>query len=606
MTILVAGNAALLDFIATADRRPGPSEVAQLLAGPGAEAGWNKGGATLIATLRLARHGHDVRLWHPVPNDERAAESFAELAAAGVDTSLCPAVDAPMPCCVLLSAEEGRLAWSSRIEIPTAGDVDTLLAGISQVIFAPVWGDWADQILTAANERNIPCSLFGGPPPDRAGQAWNMIILDAEQKAASPPFAATLTCVTAGSAGARAFAEGQDIAIPAIPTTVTDTTGAGDAFAAIFMGAIFKGKTMIEAGNEAASVAAQACTHWGAWPVDDATGAVAPAENLRDRVLGALAGTACGDAFGMPNSFLQAPEWRTTMEPGPANSPYHAGYPAGRITDDTEQALALTQALEDGFSRTTVAERLNEWFLSVGGSNSLAVGPSTKRALEAYARGDSVDVIGKTGVTNGAAMRIAPIGVVAGLRNLDLEGSADLVETACWPTHATSPAISGAMAAAWPIAVAIKGGSWAEVLDAAVDGAIAGEKRGQWVYAPDIAARIDAARAIAATASSPQSLADDISRLVGAGEPCTETMPAAIAIADFAKGNPALAIEIAGNLRGDTDTIAAIAGAICGAYAGVQCLPGEWLQLTEEVNPVSFSGWAERLEDIAAAPATAQ
>jgi len=59
---------------------------------------------------------------------------------------------------------------------------------------------------------------------------------------------------------------------------------------------------------------------------------------LRERALGALWGQACGDAFGMPNSFLRLPVWRTTMEPGPDNSPYHAGYPAGRITDDTEQA----------------------------------------------------------------------------------------------------------------------------------------------------------------------------------------------------------------------------------------------------------------------------
>jgi len=64
-------------------------------------------------------------------------------------------------------------------------------------------------------------------------------------------------------------------------------------------------------------------------------------------------------------------------------------------------------------------------------------------------------------------------------------------------------------------------------------------------------------------------------------------MPAAIA--QFAKGDPALAIEIAGNLRGDTDTIAAIAGAICGAYASIGALPPQWVSLVEQVNPIDFS-----------------
>ena len=603
MTILVAGNAALLDFLGTADRSPGNSEVAQLLAGPGAQAEWSRGGAALVAALRLARSGHSVRLWHPMPHDQRVSTVLADLASAGVDIEQCPRVDQPVPCCVIISSDSGRLAWSSRIDAVSLGDADDLLAGVSQVIFAPVWGDWADELLQVANARNIPCSLFGDAPPTRPDQRWDMIVLDAGQKAAAPSFFARITCVTAGAAGAIVYADDEETAIPAKPATVVDTTGAGDAFAAIFMGAILQGKNMVEAGNEAAVAAGQACEQWGGWPDDRAQHSemVEAAATLHDRVLGALAGTACGDAFGMPNSFLQAPIWRTAMEPGPSNSPYHAGYPAGRITDDTEQALALTQALEDGFSRANVADRLNEWFISVGGSASLAVGPSTKRALEAYARGASVDVIGKTGVTNGAAMRIAPIGVVAGLRGLDIEGTADLVETACWPTHATSPAISGALAAAWPIAVAIKGGSWAETLHAAVDGAVAGEKRGQWVYAPDIAARIQAARIIAKSAISPQQFAQDISTLVGAGEPCTETIPAAIAIADFAKGDPARAIEIAGNLRGDTDTIAAIAGAICGAFAGAEALPLEWRELTQRVNPVSYTDWARRLKNIAGA-----
>lgn len=114
----------------------------------------------------------------------------------------------------------------------------------------------------------------------------------------------------------------------------------------------------------------------------------------------------------MPNSFLETLPWLTEKRPGPPESPYHAFYPAGRITDDTEQALALTEALLAGFTPEIVAEKLNDWFVSVGGEASLAVGPRTKRAMLACARGEDVRQIGRFGVTNVAAMRIAPVGIV--------------------------------------------------------------------------------------------------------------------------------------------------------------------------------------------------
>jgi ADP-ribosylglycohydrolase len=72
-------------------------------------------------------------------------------------------------------------------------------------------------------------------------------------------------------------------------------------------------------------------------------------------------------------------------------------------------------------------------------------------------------------------------------------------------------------------------------------------------------------------------------------------VPAAIAIADFAGGDPARAIEISGNLRGDTDTVAAMAGAICGAFAGVDALPASWLETIATVNDLDVSIWSERL-----------
>jgi ADP-ribosylglycohydrolase len=406
--------------------------------------------------------------------------------------------------------------------------------------------------------------------------------------------------VTNGAKGARAIERRTTYEIAAVPAQVIDPTGAGDAFGGTFLACRLSGESIEASGATAAAVAARTCEGWGSWSGFGTVGEAAPGEPRAARVRGALAATACGDAFGMPNSFLQVPVWRTAMEPGPANSPYHAGYPAGRITDDTEQAIALTDALEEGFTPDNVARHLNKWFLGVGGEHSLAVGPSTKRALMAYQAGMPVSEIGLFGVTNGAAMRISPIGVYGALAGMSVEQLADLVAVACVPTHATSPANSGATALAAAIAAGVAGGSWQDVMAAALAGARAGARRGKWIYAADVAARIELARRLVAGARSKAEVATLMSEIVGAGEPTTESVPAALGIADYARGDPHLAIEIAGNLRGDTDTVAAMAGAVCGAFAGDQALPSSWRELVAQVNKLDVADWAARLEKAAA------
>lgn len=583
----------MMDILATGDAMPGPSEVARLVAGPGASSEATPGGAAFIAALTLRELGHAVRLWHPLPGVAPAGFPLARLIRSGIDLSHCPERDEPAPCCIMIDSPAGRLAWSGRFSVPDI-DFGPVLDGVDHVIFAPVWEEWSVKLLTAAQAKGIAASLFGEPVPAIPNQHWDMIVNDRAQHGASLPYFAKTLCITAGANPLTVRHAGGEHIFKPETITVTDSTGAGDSFAATFMGHVLGGASMETAVTAAMAAGALACQNWGAWSAMEVT-TIANELDDRARVLGALAGTACGDAFGMPNSFLKQPVWRAQMEPGPDNSPYHAGYSTGRITDDTEQAIALTDALEAGFTKDSVAKYLNDWFLSVGGSESLAVGPSTKRALEAYQRGESVETIGRYGVTNGAPMRISPIGVLAGLRGLSLDQTADIVETACWPTHATSPAISGALAIAWAIVAAFKGGSWDDIRDASIAGAKAGAERGHWVYAPDIAKRIEEACRLAAGCSSKEELCEMISDVVGAGEPCAETIPAAIAIGDFAKGDPALAIELAGNLRGDTDTIAAIAGAICGAYAGLGAIPQKWITQVEDTNNLSISAWADRL-----------
>jgi ADP-ribosylglycohydrolase/sugar/nucleoside kinase (ribokinase family) len=592
MTILVAGAAAIFDLICTADGLPGSSSVGVLGNSPGAARKFVPGGAALTIALTLRRLGSAVALFHPLPAYGAGSLVRRRLRRAGIDLAHVPA--GPAATCILLQLPGGRLAWSGSAPLDAMEPPDSLLDAVSHLVIAPRWGDWTDRLRDAAVKRSIPISLIGEAPPARAATRWHCVVLDRRQREEAPALQADCLVVTSGADGATIHESGATRHVPARPVAAVDTTGAGDVFGATFLGLRLAGRSAEEAGREAAEAAAQCCLGWGAW-AGLAEAPPASSAGVDARVRGALLGLACGDAFGMPNSFLRAPVWRHGMEPGPANSPYHAGYGAGRITDDTEQAIALTDALEDGFSPASVAARLNAWFVAVGGADSLAVGPSTRRALLAYQAGEDVMQIGRSGITNGGAMRIAPIGVFAGLARLPMPALVDLVETACLPTHHTTPAIAGAAAVAAAIAAGIAGAAWPDIMQAALAGARLGSERGNWVYAPDVAARIVQACDIAAGCADDAALIAAVSETIGAGEPTTESVPAALAIADYAGGDPRYAITLAGNLRGDTDTVAAMAGAICGAFAGDQALPADWGACVARTNTLDVSAWADRL-----------
>ena len=142
----------------------------------------------------------------------------------------------------------------------------------------------------------------------------------------------------------------------------------------------------------------------------------------RSRAAGALYGLAIGDALGMPTQSLPRAEivaryggLLDTFQPGPPDHPLAAGLPAGAVTDDTEQAMVLASLIVEGGGVVDAAElarRLLAWEESMRARGSLdLLGPSTKRALSALLGGAEVDEAGRFGVTNGAAMRIAPVGI---------------------------------------------------------------------------------------------------------------------------------------------------------------------------------------------------
>ena len=80
----------------------------------------------------------------------------------------------------------------------------------------------------------------------------------------------------------------------------------------------------------------------------------------------------------------------------------------------------------------------------------------------------------------------------------------------------------------------------------------------------------------------------DIERLVGNSVLAAESVPAALAVVLYAKGDPMRTISVAASMGNDTDSIATLAGAIVGAMAGTRDLPPALVAEFRQANARDF------------------
>ncbi|MCY3575663.1 MAG: ADP-ribosylglycohydrolase family protein [Chloroflexota bacterium] len=298
---------------------------------------------------------------------------------------------------------------------------------------------------------------------------------------------------------------------------------------------------------------------------------------MLNKILGCLYGQALGDAFAMPahihpDDTLRAFGWLDSWQAAPPDHLVHAGLPAGRITDDSEQAFSLAQAYisAGGVSLDATVNALLTWYARVDGDNSPYVGPSTRRGINALKAGEDPRNTGLWGDTNGAAMRIAPVGL---LHPGDIPGAVADAAIACTPTHYTQPAVSGAAAVAAAIAQAMLADSLDEVIAAGLSGAEKGREQGRRWFGASVAFKIEQALAIATSSDDSPTRLRRLFDEVGASLNVPETVGAAFGILRMADGEPKQAAILAANLSGDADTIGAIACAVAGAFTGMEAIP---------------------------------
>jgi ADP-ribosylglycohydrolase len=324
----------------------------------------------------------------------------------------------------------------------------------------------------------------------------------------------------------------------------------------------------------------------------------------RDRALGALAGVALGDALGMPAQTL--PRARIAalygriagfVDPAP-DHPVAAGLRAAQVTDDTEQTLLLARRLAadaPGFDEAAWAGDLSAWEDGVRARGlSDLLGPSTKAALAAFRSGAPPELCGRAGTTNGAAMRIAPVGIA--VPPVPLARLVDRVERVSRLTHNTAEAIAAAAAVAAAVSAGVEGAAFEAALAEALEAARAGARRGAPAGERDIAGRI-----LAALDAAGEGGEAALAARIGTSVAAAESVPCAFGVVRLADGDPWAAGVIAANLGDDTDTIGAIAGAIAGACAGIAAFPPAELRRVVTVNGLDLAAAAAPLRELRAA-----
>ena len=289
-----------------------------------------------------------------------------------------------------------------------------------------------------------------------------------------------------------------------------------------------------------------------------------PSPDLLDRAIGALVGTAVGDALGAGYEFdTYVDPADVAMLPGKLT-----GRPAGHWTDDTDMAMAIALAAsEHGTLKTQLAQtRVAENFLAWYASQPPDVGMQTRAVLGAcHEPHTMIDVAARfqsqrpEAAGNGSLMRTAPVALA------DLDDLVVVAESAAMISALTHPHLDAQDACVlWSVAIAL-GVSGSPSLRESMNGALTyidPRREARW---RDILKEAE------------ECGLDD---LVPNGWVVRALQAAWRAALEGERSDPAVAyangVRFAISLGDDTDTIAAIAGGLLGAHYGASTIPTAW------------------------------
>lgn len=282
-----------------------------------------------------------------------------------------------------------------------------------------------------------------------------------------------------------------------------------------------------------------------------------------DPILGCLLGTAVGDAIGLPAEGLSRTKAGKFCQGG---LQHRLWFGHGMFSDDTEHTLMVAAALHRhgndvmAFQRA-LAWSLRWWMLAL----PAGVGMSTAKANLRLWIGFPVSRAGVRSAGNGAAMRSAIIGVVF---SQDKEKRQVFALAACRLTHTDERAEESALLVAEAAAMFTAGMDNKDLIAALSPLVKSSEMTLRW---EKLLFGLQEGMGIQAYADT-----------IGCERGVSGFAPNTVAVALFAcmrhRGDFRRIISDVVACGGDTDTVAAIAGGICGAEVGEAGIPAEWVQ----------------------------
>lgn len=299
---------------------------------------------------------------------------------------------------------------------------------------------------------------------------------------------------------------------------------------------------------------------------------------------------AVGDSMGMPTEFMTRSAIRSCFGGlvehliDPREGQMHKNLPYAVVTDDTEQVCYLLRCYQEAgrVDMYQTAHELVRWVRETGADIKGYIGPSSKLALEAIGQGVSPMKAGERGTTCGGIMR-SPA-VVLYRNQFDLQSLHQDIYQCLVPTHNTSTALEAAGAYCAALQAAIAGKSMSEILDIAISSADHMKARAPYeTVAPSCVARIKYVMRLAEDLNTFE-LLDSVYSLLGSGLSSADVCGAVFAIFCHAKEDVWLAIRMGASIGGDTDTIAALSGALCAGYAGGHNIPEDILKVVLSSN----------------------
>ena len=281
------------DFQVRVERRPQLSET--LVASDFLRLSGGKAANVAFLARKL---GVEARLFAHAGTDDLARQALAPLRAMGVDLSgVRQVADANTGVAMIMvppDAKKGIVMAVNANDAWNEADADAALQAISGApadsvlaVDCEIPAFVAERALRAARRRGLK-TILDPSPADRVTDAMleaaDMVIPDSGEahgltgiECKDPQSAmkagerlcergAAVACIKLPDGGCVVVGEGRRAWIPAVPVKVTDTTGAGDAFAGALAVAVLERRSCLEAARFAVAASHLAVTGYGSQP----------------------------------------------------------------------------------------------------------------------------------------------------------------------------------------------------------------------------------------------------------------------------------------------------------------------------------------------------